>query len=109
VWRGRCQDGHMPAVLPVPEDFPDLATFTARFEEEQAAVRAYIAALSEEDLQRGVHYTTNAGMPYITTLWMIFAHVVNHATQHRSEAAELLTEYGCSPGDLDLIVYLREK
>jgi uncharacterized damage-inducible protein DinB len=33
---------------------------------------------------------------------------VNHGTQHRSEAAALLTEAGLSAGDLDLIDYLDE-
>ena len=39
------------------------------------------------------------------TLWQALAHVVNHGTQHRSEAAALLTSAGHSPGDLDMIDY----
>ena len=39
---------------------------------------------------------------------MTLAHLANHGTQHRSEAAMLLTSYGYSPDDLDLIVFLRE-
>jgi uncharacterized damage-inducible protein DinB len=39
-------------------------------------------------------------------VWQMLAHVINHGTQHRSEAAALLTTAGRSPGELDMIVYL---
>jgi uncharacterized damage-inducible protein DinB len=39
----------------------------------------------------------------------LMAHVVNHGTQHRSEAAAILTGLGRSPGDLDLSLFLTER
>ena len=40
--------------------------------------------------------------------WML-RHLANHDTQHRAEAAALLTQVGRSPGDLDLIVWLEDR
>jgi uncharacterized damage-inducible protein DinB len=64
--------------------------------------------MDETGVQRLVEYRTSRGEIYRNAVWQIVLQVVNHATQHRSEAAEVLTEYGCSPGDLDLIWYLRQ-
>jgi uncharacterized damage-inducible protein DinB len=42
-------------------------------------------------------------------VWQTLVHVVNHGTQHRAEAAALLTGEGRSPGELDLINYAEEQ
>ena len=41
--------------------------------------------------------------------WQGIMQSTNHGTQHRAEAAHMLTELGHSPGDIDLIVYLNER
>lgn len=109
VWRSRMQHGRMPAVLPAHEEFPSMGSFAARLQEEQAALRRYVDSLDEAGVQCLVEYHTSRGEIYQNAVWQIVLQVVNHATQHRSEAAEVLTEYGCSPGNLDLIWYLRQK
>jgi len=49
------------------------------------------------------------GIPFDTVQWQILAHLVNQGTQFRTEAGVVLTEYGCSPGDVDQIYYLRPR
>jgi uncharacterized damage-inducible protein DinB len=70
-------------------------------------MQRFLSGLSDDDLDRTIHYTSTRGKPFENTLWHILLHVANHSTQHRSEAAILLTEWGRSPGDLDLIFFLR--
>ena len=89
-------------------DFPNLAALEDRWREEETAMRAYLANLRDEDMESHVRYTTDTGIKRDRILWHCLLHVVNHGTQHRSEAAALLTEYGHSPGDVDFTVFLNE-
>ncbi|MBI4304703.1 MAG: DinB family protein [Chloroflexi bacterium] len=109
VWRTRCQEGKSPAALPRQEDFKDLATLRSRWKYEEGAMRSYVGGLTDADLERLVTYRSTEGVEYRAVLWKILAHVVNHGTQHRSEAAVRLTELGASPGDLDFIMLARTK
>jgi uncharacterized damage-inducible protein DinB len=107
AWRRRWQ-GDSPTALLNEADLPTFAALAERWEQEAQALSAFVASLTDEDLHRTVRYKTTKGAPMENILWHLMAHVVNHGTQHRSEAAMLLTGYGHSPGDLDLIVFFRE-
>ena len=71
-------------------------------------MRTYLAGLSDEDLNGHLRYTADNGEMRDRLLWHCLVHVVNHGTQHRSEAAALLTGFDCSPGDLDFTVFLNQ-
>jgi uncharacterized damage-inducible protein DinB len=73
---------------------PSVAELTVAWTAEWEALDAYLTSLADDDLH---------GPFEDLVLWQTMAHVVNHGTQHRSEAAVLLTIMGRSPGDLDLI------
>ena len=95
-----------PRELWDPAEFPDVAALRTRWEEVEEATAAYIATLREPDLARVVSYVNFQGETWAYPLWQQLLHQVNHATQHRSEAALLLTRLGYSPGWLDLLVYV---
>jgi uncharacterized damage-inducible protein DinB len=90
-------------------DFPTCETVEQRWNEEERAMRDYLAHLTDEDLTDYVRYTTQEGAKRERLLWHCLLHVVNHGTQHRSEAAMILTEYGYSPGELDFTAFLNEQ
>ncbi|HUS13503.1 MAG TPA: DinB family protein [Chloroflexia bacterium] len=106
LWRLRCT-GTSPTTMLAEAAFPTIESLVVRWHEEEAALQAYLAGLQNPDLRRPVHYLTTQGAAHATTLWHILLHVANHSTQFRGEAGMLLTEYGHSPGDLDLILFLR--
>ncbi|HSL47109.1 MAG TPA: DinB family protein [Anaerolineales bacterium] len=91
------------------EDFPTFDTLQQRWNEEERAMREYLASLNDDDLTGLVRYTTPEGEKRERVLWHCLLHVVNHGTQHRSEAAAILTDYGHSPGGLDFTAFLNEQ
>jgi uncharacterized damage-inducible protein DinB len=92
----------------IPEDFPTFGSLQEYWKTEKKNLMAFVENISEETLGSTIHYQTMGGKPYHNTLWHLMVHLVNHGTQHRSEAAAMLTDFGHSPGDLDFIMYLRE-
>jgi len=81
------------------EPMPTIDELRALWQEEWAAVDAWLPTVTDEFIAHVFD-----GVP----VWQMLVHVVNHGTQHRAEAAALLTAESRSPGDLDLINYAEE-
>ncbi len=107
-WRHQFEYGHWTDDL-LEADYPALDDLRAAWDEEETAMRAYLNRLGDGDLLRIVRYPVEGGVIRDRLLWHCLVHVANHGTQHRAEAAALLTAYGCSPGDVDMTLFLNER
>ena len=109
IWRRRLQGEPQPVDLPVETDFPMPKPLSKAWVAEELLMRAYLQGLSDKDVLKIVDYKNTKGVPFRNMVWHILTHVVNHGTQHRAEAAAMLTDFNHSPGDIDMILYFREK
>jgi len=69
---------------------------------------AFLATLSDSDLERMVSYRALSGDAFTQQLGDLMRHVVNHSTYHRGQVATLLRHLGVAPPGTDLTVYLRQ-
>ena len=107
IWRVRWA-GISPTEGLMPEDFPTFEALRSRWTTEEKALMAFVENINEQKLDSVVQYSRTGGEPRKNILWHLMLHLVNHGTQHRSEVAIMLTDFGHSPGDIDFITYLRE-
>jgi len=87
--------------------FPTFAELRERWLTEQREMRAYLDTVTEETLNSTIRYVI-PGAIRERIVWHILLDLILHATQHRSEAAALLTDYGQSPGDFDFTLFMSE-
>lgn len=107
-WLLRWQ-GQSIVTWPELTSYPDFASIQSYWAEVEAYTQAFVAAVNETQLDRMVSYISRAGAHYSYKLRHLMLHQVNHATQHRSEAAVILTALSHSPGNWDFSIFLDEQ
>jgi uncharacterized damage-inducible protein DinB len=107
IWRQRWE-GSPNNPMWKPEEFPTLDSLRARWADEESRLMNFVVNLTEERLYSKFKYISTEGVPHERVVWESMVHLVNHGTQHKTEAGAILTGFGHSPGDIDLIVYLNK-
>lgn len=108
IWNERFQ-GRSPATLPQGSDFPDLVSVRAKLEEMDLYFIDYVSRLSQQDLDRVIHYKSFGGNEFSNPLWQSLHQLTNHASYHRGQVVTLLRQLGVKPVSTDLIAFYREQ
>ncbi len=61
----------------------------------------WAAGWTEASVEERLSYTDWKGNPWISPIWQIALHVVNHGTHHRGQVAGFLRTMGYAPPPLD--------
>jgi uncharacterized damage-inducible protein DinB len=103
VWLARLEGGAQE--WPREYDLADLESdWTALY----ARWQSWASGLEETAIAERVSYRDLKGNPWVSPVWQIVLHVVNHGTHHRGQVAGFLRSMGKTPPPLDLIAYYRQ-
>jgi uncharacterized damage-inducible protein DinB len=108
IWRRRCL-GQTPVTrITTIDDYKDLTSLIVAWEIEEKAMQDYLTGLDDEKLLQTISYVDGEGVTRQGVLADFLTHAVLHGMQHRAEIAQMLTEFGHSPGDIDYLFFSRE-
>jgi uncharacterized damage-inducible protein DinB len=106
-WRTGLETGKQPSPPLAIEDFPTLESLSAGFAEERRAWGALLESLDDAAIGAEMLITVrwlNSG-PTPLARWRMIHQVLMHGMQHHAELAQLLTDKGLSPGNIDFIFH----
>ncbi len=108
AWNERIH-GRSPNKLLSGADYPDLTAIRPKLEEMDAYYIDYVSKLTQQDLDRVIHYKGFNGDPFSNPLWQTLHQLTNHASYHRGQVTTMLRQLGAKPVSTDLIMYYREQ
>lgn len=91
------------------DEYPDVDALSAFWNDVSRQTAAFTSDLTDDNAARVYSETYPGGDTETFILWQMMIHVGNHGTQHRSEVAAMLTDFGHSPGNLDMVFYFFEQ
>lgn len=103
-WNGRSPKGLLSVA-----DLPDLGAIYARWKQVEEDQNRFLHKLGEPELEKSISYVNQRGETWIYPLWQQMAHVVNHSTYHRGQAATLLRQLGAKAPMTDFLFYYDQR
>jgi uncharacterized damage-inducible protein DinB len=103
-WLSRCL-GHSPAPGLVARDYVDFTAVRAHWTTVWDDWTNFLRGLDDEDAQRPVTYHDIGSQSLAVALIDVVQHVVNHATEHRSQLMPVLHHLGLPAPPLDYITF----
>jgi len=109
IWYQRWR-GESPSTGIKADAFPDLPGLRDAWQTLEGQVRAHVASLDADGIERVMEYRLLSGRPGASPFWQMLQHVVNHGTYHRGQVTTMLRQLGAPPPkDMDLIIFYRER
>jgi uncharacterized damage-inducible protein DinB len=102
IWLDRWL-GLMRGDLWSPEAFPAVDKLITDWDRVTSKTWSFIDTLTDARLAADWSYTNQRGDSFTRPLWQMMLHQANHATYHRGDVASMLTRYGQSPGEIDVL------
>lgn len=104
VWLDRISHGATQVEIWPQLDLPGASAQVRRADERLVALTQ---KLTLTEITRPVLYRTTKGHSYATALIDVIIHMVNHATYHRGQLANLIKAAGGTPAVTDYIAWVR--
>ncbi len=109
AWYQRWQGASPTALLPA-DQFPDVRTLRAAWNEHEAKMRAFLDSLGEHGIDRVFEFKLLNGQPGSSIFWQNLQHVVNHGSYHRGQVTTMFRQLGVSPAkSMDMVAFYRER
>jgi uncharacterized damage-inducible protein DinB len=107
IWLQRWT-GTSPREVFQATNFPRLDALRARWLELEIEQRAFIEAVTTENLVAVVQYVNLQGQTWRYPLWRQMYHVVNHSSYHRGQLTMMLRQLAARPVPTDFLVFQDE-
>lgn len=108
IWLSRIH-GTSPKAMLSPADFATFAAVRDHWAPINAEFQTFVGSLTDGDLQRTATFSTTGGREGTLILGDLLQHVINHATEHRSQISPVLWSLGVPTPPLDYMLFCLEK